>query len=56
MQEEQYNQSLACIEENRRQIKKLEQSLQSAESIKSSLNQDLLNLQKKLIEKAMSKL
>ena len=34
MQEEQYNQSLACIEENRRQIKKLEQSLQSAESIK----------------------
>jgi tetratricopeptide (TPR) repeat protein len=52
MQEEQYNQSLACIEENRRQIKKLEQSLQSAESIKSSLNQDLLNLQKKLIEKS----
>lgn len=52
MQEEQYNQSLACIEENRRQIKKLEQSLQSAEIIKSSLNQDLLNLQKKLIEKS----
>ncbi len=52
MQEGQYNQSLACIEENRRQIKKLEQSLQTAEIIKCSLNQDLLNLQKKLIEKS----
>ncbi len=52
MQEEQYNQSLACIEENREANKKTGTIATECRKHKSSLNQDLLNLQKKLIEKS----
>ena len=46
-----YNQSLSYIEQNKRQIKELEESLKAAEKTSNLLTQDLLRLQKRNIEK-----
>lgn len=48
---EEYNQSLSYIEQNKRQIKELEESLKAAEKTSNLLTQDLLRLQKRNIEK-----
>lgn len=48
---EEYNQSLSYIEQNKRQIKELEESLKVAEKTSNLLTQDLLRLQKRNIEK-----
>lgn len=51
MQEEQYKLSLAHIEQNKAEIKKLELALKEAENAKDKLRQDLLQSQKDFIEK-----
>lgn len=48
---EEYNQSLSYIEQNKRQIKELEESLKAAEKTSNLLTLDLLRLQKRNIEK-----
>lgn len=51
IQEEQYNQSLARIEQNKAQIKELELLLHEAEATKNDMRLDLLKAQKGFIEK-----
>lgn len=51
IQEEQYNQSLARIEQNKAQIKELELLLHEAEATKNNMRLDLLKAQKGFIEK-----
>ena len=51
IKKEQYQLSLAQIEKNKKEIEILEFSLREAETTQNQLQQDLLNAQKKLIEK-----
>lgn len=51
IKKEQYQSSLFQIEKNKKEIKTLELSLREAEVAQNQLQQDLLNAQKKLIEK-----
>lgn len=56
IQKEQYNLSLAFIEQNKKDIRKLEVLLTEAENSKNKLHQDLLQAQKELIEKTNERL
>lgn len=56
IQKEQYNLSLAFIEQNKKDIRKLEVLLTEAENSKNKLHQDLLQAQKELIERTNERL